>query len=720
MAMEPASSNASEPDDGKIAGNVGRETRPSRDKDYADAARYQKELGELYQDVVNAFDDKTDQLTNLDRYWAIYNCELTVNQAYQGNSSLYIPIVRDAIEARVTRFKNMLFPENEQHVDVISYGGQDPWPLMAMLNHYVRKARMPEMAEQLLRNGEVEGHYSIYLDWSMTKRYVTRKKEMPVLHPETGMEIPGETYLDIEEEEIEDAYPSVEVIGAADVAVYPVTCDNIEEDAEFVAIARRMTKGSVKQMQRRGLFNKRAVEQLINTWPENPDANQQVDIDKNKVNAAGVKRKGKYCLVYEVWTRKFKIDGKHRWARIYYAGEKTVLSFRVNPNWNDLCPLISAAQSRVSGTFWGKSRVDAVEQIQYAANDAANMGMDSAQYSLLPIVMTNPTENPNYGSMILSLAAVWQTNPQSTQILQFPQLWQDAFAVVATAKSQIMESFGLNPAMMPQGAGAPKKPSQAQVAQETTVAIVNTSVEVTSLEDKIFTPYLKRSFEMDQQFRKGDLVVPIYGQLGIQMMMLTVPPFAWDDRYEFIWRGVQAMRSAQGTQQKIAGMNILRSMGPALPDGREIDITPIIEDLVEDVYGPRLGSRVIIDKRDQLSVDPDLENRIMMTGEPMPVHQLDDDQKHIQAHMAASEAGDPTGTIRIHIGLHIQQLQKKQAQAAQAGGLPGAPGGGAAPGMAGTPRPGAQPGQPRGGQNPPGVIHMDRLQDPSVMPRKAG
>jgi hypothetical protein len=689
--------------------------RSSRGKDFGKASRFKEEIADLYQDIVDAFADKSDQTVNLERYWRIFNTELTVNQAYNGNSQIYLPLVRDAIEARVTRFVNMLFPENEQHVECVSYGGDEPIALMAMLNHYVKRAELRLLAPALLRNGEVEGHYSVYCDWTTTKRYVTKKVTKPI--EVDGIPDPEITYFDIEDDEIEDSHPDVEVLPASDLVVYPVTSDSVEKDSEWVAIRRRYSKARVKQLERQGVFVEGTVNEMMRAWTDSYSPGKQEDIEKKKIESAGIKLKGKFVEVFEVWKR-FKIDGKRRWCRLFLWGQdKAPLAFTVNPNWNDRCSVISMPRTKVSGSFWGKSPVDAVEQLQYAANDAANMAWDSAQYSLLPIIMTDPEKNPNYATMVLSLAAIWQTNPNDTQFAQFPQLWRDALEITGNAKSQIMQSFGLNPAMMAQGVSK-TKPSQAQAAQETAVAIETTANEVTTLEEGIFSVLLQRFFENDQQFRNSSMQIKVYGQLGIAAQMMEVPPFAWDDRYEFRWRGVSTFRSAQANQQMIAGLNILRSLPPVLTSGKRINLDPIIETLVENTYGPRLGARVLVDVRDQLSVSPGLENQIMAGGEAMMVHEMDNDQEHLQAHLEIANLGDPTGLFRMHIQAHIQALQKKQQQAGPPGGFPGAPGGGAAPGAAGSPRPGAQPTAPRGGQGPPGMIHADQMQDPSQPPRQ--
>ena len=341
------------------------------------------------------------------------------------------------------------------------------------------------------------------------------------------------------------------------------------------------------------------------------------------------------------------------------------------------------------------------------ANDFVNMAQDSAQFSVLPIVFTDPEKNPQVATMVMANAAIWMTNPQDTKFAEFPQLWKEAIQIVGEARSQVMQAFGLNPAMITMGMSQ-RKQSQAAIAQEQMVALASITDEVLTIEDDLFNPLLQMFFELDQQFRDDEITVRIYGQEGIAAKMEKVPPFAWDDRYEFAWRGSQVMRSQQANQQMIAGLNILGKLGPTLPNGKRIDIAPIIETFVENVYGPRLGARILVDARDQMTVDPELENQIMMGGLTAEVHPTDDDPKHMQSHMAAVQAsgGDPTGIIRVHIQKHQAQMQQKMQQ--QQGQMQG-----------GGPRPGAQPGQPRGGQNPPGAIHQDRMQDPGMMPRKA-
>jgi len=109
-----------------------------------------------------------------------------------------------------------------------------------------------------------------------------------------------------------------------------------------------------------------------------------------------------------------------------------------------------------------------------------------------------------------------------------------------------------------------------------------------------------------------------------------------------------------------------------------------------------------------------MENDYLIEGLALPVHELDEDQQHMQIHLRAMQDGDPSGAVREHMFYHRVQMQKKMQMAMasmqqmQRPGVPGSPGG-AGPGVAGTPRPDAQAGLPRP-QGPPGMVHPDQMQ----------
>jgi hypothetical protein len=682
-----------------------------RSKDYSEVKYVQKQLAKIYTVVEKAFEDKQDQTNLVEECWDIYNCTLNENQAYIGTSQIYVPIVRDAMAARETRFINMLFPQSGRYADVIAEDGHTPYDLIALLDYYVSQAKLRNnIVPAMIRAGDISGNYALYVEWGSNSRFIVSKEKVPEILVE-GKPVDGSPeYDDVTYEEVKDQKMVVSVLDVRNLAVLPTQVDDIE-DAEIVAIALRYTEEKIKQCIRDGIFTKEAGKALLRNMMSTTSAVNQTNTAKKAASAAGVKtdsKGNKTALIYQVWT-KLKLKGEQRMMVAHFAGQDLYLGCKRNPYWNDRVPVLLQAVEKEGDSIWGKSQVEPVKAMQYGANDAANMGMDSAQYALLPIVMTDPEKNPQVGSMILSMAAIWATDPNSTKFANFPALWKDSMSLVANLKEQIQQSLGVNASMIPHGNGA-KKPSQAEVAQAQQVALESVNDNISILE-AILSQLLEWCYDLDYQYRTKAITVKKFGQLGLQASMDQVEPFQTRQRLTFKWYGVEATKAMQQVQQMISWGNVLKGMPPQLLNGRKVDLGPMLEYITEVTCGPRIAPHVLVDQRHQLSVDFEMENELMENMFPVQVHDMDDDVAHIQAHMAKYQQ-HPIEYIKGHILEHIQQLKKKAA-AQQQSALP-APGGQG--GAGGAPRSGAQVQPPTGAQNPPGAVHPDQM--PMAPPRK--
>jgi hypothetical protein len=673
-------------------------------KNYAESKKTRERACLIYPDIVSAYEEKTDQSKKIDKYWDIFGCKLNSQQQYDGDSQVYVPIVHDCIEAAVKRYTSMLMPTTGKCIDIISESGDIPYATIAILEHYLRHCRLRTLLPGLFRRGEVEGQWSLMLDWKSSTRKTRRKiiKEDPdnVL----------EEIEDMEDVKIVTAGPEITVIAAQDLAIIPATSACVN-DAEMVVVALRLSKSKMDEMVDEGTFLRSQVDLMAKGVGDKKWA------DKERASEAGVRIKAgsKYYLVYMAWM-KFKVEDEKEPCIIYFGGENIVLGIEKNPYWSGKVPILSEPVDLIPGSIWGKSKIAHVEQLQYQTNDAVNMGMDSAKYSVLPIVMTDPVKNPNVGSMVLAAAAIWETSPADTQFAQFPALWKDAFGMVAALKSQISESMGVNDALMGKSP-AGRKNAQA-IAQQEQAAMATISDPVRRFETGIMDNLLEWFFELDQQFRDDDLVIRTEGDVGINAKMQRIPPQQFTERYYFKWNGVEQTMGAQRVQQMIGFLNVLRGMPPQTMNGRSIDATPIIDYASEVIFGPNIAPRVIVDNRNKMTVAPDIENEILHNGMDVMAAPMDDDMMHLQSHQeAARVTGDPAGHFRKHIMMHMAQAQAKaQASAPQPPkGLPGQPGmPQGQPGSAGTPRPGAMPAGPRtGAQQPAGSIHQDSMGDAS-------
>jgi hypothetical protein len=679
-------------------------------------------LAKIYEDIVINLDAHQRRIDNNIDNWDMYNVKMGANQFYNGTNNIYVPLVRDALEARKTRFTNQLFPKSGRYVDCISQDGTRPAALLSLLNWYVRKAHIrTNIVPALIKAGDIEGQYSIYISWVKNERHVVWKetKEGP---------LPGVELEEIHEETTVHQYPSVEVIPDADLLILPAASGGIEDalsQGGCVVVLRRWTKAKVKQLLEDGELDHEAGTGLLESLGQTDENPQRKDPSKIHLDVAGIKKDGRgtYALVYEIWT-KLLIDGKKRLCRAYTAGQNRGLSVRRNPYWSDKIPILSVPKDKVSNTAKGRAPCDAVRDFQIAANDAVNMGMDSAAYALMPIVMTDPEKNPHVGSMILTMAAVWKTSPNDTKFAEFPQLWKDAFEIVLNARNQIFQTLSVNPAQITQQTQSPRrKQNQAEVAQEQQVDLLTTSDAVEVLEEGILSPMLERFIELDHQFRDEDLTVPAFGEMGEEARMERIKPIQFGRRYFFQWFGVQAARNAQALQQQIGFVNVIMRIPPQYYKGYEVDLVPVLTQAIEGAFGPEIAPRVFKDVRRQLGMDPEKENKMFTEGLWAPVHPLDNHQQHMQVHQQyIQQTQDPSGNARAHMMMHQvmmmgahQQQQNPQPGSPQSnyGKNPGgAQGAGPKAGASGN-----QVGGQRMAQQPAGAVHQDQM--PMAFPRKA-
>lgn len=693
-------------------------TTEDRKEELSERPEVMEALLELYKEIEVGFENQYDRSNEQMDFWDLYNCKLGMRQYYAGNSKIFVPIIHDAVQARVTRFSNQIFPQNGRYIEVTTMDGELPHGEMSLVEHYIRKAKLRTVVVPgLLRNGDVEGQYNVYVSWRERKRHVTFKKPRPELVDQGG-EIPD----DVQHETVIEGRPHVEVLADSDVLVLPPTSDTIADALDAggsVTILRRWSKAKIKQMIENEEIDEAAGDTLLDEMAGEKAA---VAINKQKVvvDAAGIKMGPggmKHALVYETWTN-LTIGNERRLCKIYYGSEKIVLAARRNPNWSDKINLFSCPAEKIQGVFKGKSKLGPVEQTQIYANDAVNEAADSSMFSMMPIVMTDPEKNPRIGSMVLSLAAVWECDPQSTVFAKFPDLWKAGFEIVASCKAQIMQTLSVSPAAITQQATQKAKPSQADIAREQQVDILTTADAVTLIEEGILTPVANFMVELDHQYRSEKILIRQFGEKGLRAKMDWVDPIQMDKKLSYRWFGVEQARSAMQMQQQISFANVLGSLPPDKYPGHRINLVPMITQMVENVFGPRLAPLIFEDEKAQMTLPPDVENEwLVKFNVNLAIHPMDEDAQHLQEHAKALQAtGDPLGNIRSHMARHQFQMQmKQQAMLAQQVAQMVGGGGGGGPRPTG-PRPGGQAQPPRGGQGPPGMVNRDQLSAVSGAP----
>ncbi len=675
-----------------------------------------EKLNKLYLDVEKGYQNQTNRTSDQKDYWAMYRADLGQNQLFYGRNQLYAPLVFDAVTARATRFTNQLFPQNGRHIDCVSADGAIPRAAISVAEHHIDTARLRELAPAMFVAGDCEGQYNIYTEWKETKRYTTRRTKVEV-EAEPG--VTAGDVDDVETEETSDAGPMSELIPDCDVCVLPATAATIDDaisQGGSVTIIRRWNKYKIKQQIKDKNIDKKMGEALLEDMQQHEEGLYQ-NLKKGAINAAGIKKDGMgdWALVYETWTMLDVEKDEKRLCQVFMAGSDKPLMARRNPLWCDKLPLLSVPVKAQVGSFKGIPPIAQVASLQLYANDVLNEVADATNYALLPILKRDPEAAT--APLVLSPGAIWDVAPGQVEPLQFPPVWEQGFSILSEIQTKIMQTLSVSPAMMTEAPSRTKK-NQAEIAQAQQVEMLTTADAVRVAEEGIFTPLIQLYMDLDYQYRNSKMLVRKFGEMGMQSSMEMAPPLQNGGNLQYRWIGVEATRSAQMIQQKIAALNMIRGLPPQMYPDYTFDAQPIILDLVESTFGAQQGRLVLKDMRSMMGVDPQVENGILDLGMNAPVHPMDNDMQHMQVHKQSIEQeGDLFGMKVIHMKQHEQAaMQKMQAQKAAMD-----PNGGQQqPGAPNPTQPGAQPMAPQGVQGPPGMIPQDQLRDPAAMPRRPG
>ena len=138
----------------KIKNDPGESVKPDpaeekldRSEELISKESVRETLLEIYKDIEKGFLDQADRSDDNMDWWDCYNNVLNGNQFYQGNSKIFVPIVYNAVNARKTRFVNQMFPLSGRYVEAVTEDGNQPQTEMALLEHYVRVAKLRTQVE---------------------------------------------------------------------------------------------------------------------------------------------------------------------------------------------------------------------------------------------------------------------------------------------------------------------------------------------------------------------------------------------------------------------------------------------------------------------------------------------------------------------------------------------------------------------------------------------
>ena len=306
-----------------------------RTKDYRELKYVKKQLDKLYNAVERGFEDKREQNSYIDECWDMFNCKLNENQGYYGTSQVYVPIVRDAIKARETRFINVLFPQSGRYVDVVGNDGKVPYDTIALMDYYVRTTGLrKKVIPTMIRSGDISGNYNLYIDWMTSTPAYHHKEKVAEHETELGAPVDGSPeYDDVEYEEVTDERPDVMVLDSRNLLFLPATVDDAEE-AEVTAVVLRFTEEKIKKYIKEGILKKPGENAARQYVGHRKRASCRIRGRRHTDVGPGIttdSKGNKVALILQVWSKLKIRGGEHRMMVTHFGGADVILGCKAKP-----------------------------------------------------------------------------------------------------------------------------------------------------------------------------------------------------------------------------------------------------------------------------------------------------------------------------------------------------------------------------------------------------
>lgn len=401
-----------------------------------------------------------------------------------------------------------------------------------------------------------------------------------------------------------------------------------------------------------------------------------------------------------------------------------------NPFFRPRAPWHVPRLFRVVDEFYGHGMLEAVDRVQYLMNDLVNHTMDGLTMSMNPIAIIDPNAQPRVNTLRYLPGAKWLARPDAVRFDRAV----DTSATGWQALNQLQGSFqdyGLPAPNMGQAAARGRGRMQnsasgmAMISQAGNMTIAGI---LRSLGQDFGVPMLRWNLEYVEQFMDDPIMLRIAGKGAGALLQKRIAAEDVLGDYAFTWLAGQALqeRSTLTAQMErlvplLVQIQQMADQRAATQGGKRITIhfDKFAMRLLQDGLNLH-GAQDLISTDDDLpSLDPELENMLILEDRPVQVNPGDDNPKHLASHYAARAHGKYSGYRLLRLEEHIQeqeqafaaqlqQMQQMQMQQ-QMAAMQMAQGGGMGGGGNGGP-PGVRPqSMPSGaGQGPPEMADMAR------------
>lgn len=609
------------------------------------------------------------------QYYNIFRCVSDVRH-YEGTSQVYIPQLRKNIESYVYRLKQALFPTDDiLEVQPVDPEMADQSEAISTFIKWIidKRVKIKIKIDRFLRMYSIFGWAVSKCVWEEEKKkiYGMEKVQVPVMelvHDDiTGedFEAPtGETTEEIREVEktiIRRSNPTFIPVDNLAFYIYPVTCNDLEEAEGTI----ELTKQALWWLKARGKAGDYAnTDQIVpgmadktDLWAWAQDARLSTD---GLSSTDKIPELPRYTLV-EYW-------GKFNWGTdddpdykdtvITSLNNDIILQLRVNPYYDQEIPYLMGRMVELQNEAYPSGLMEPLAPLQYYLNDTYNQTFDALLYEINPIIKYDPGRIVNINSISFAPGAMWAvSDPDAVQFDRPPDVSQIGFFAASQATNLITAYPGMQEIPM---TGRKAATHISAIQQEYSLPIIS---QAQNLEEQVMSPWVKKAYNRIQQFTTQEEKFMVTGKKGIKTWGTITPEMLVAD-YNFFWRGSnQATNMHVKAEQMIKFAEMTIPLIPALQmQGKNLDVGDLLQRIWHEGLG--MDGEVIIDPKEDYSIDPGIENVLLSLGKFVPVSANDDDAGvHLPSHIEFMKNIHPEQAkgLNKHIMMHQYQAKQKQS-----------------------------------------------------------
>jgi hypothetical protein len=614
------------------------------DKNYAKDGsvreRFQKEIIPLITEIKANRQSKEEEWLEDYRLWS---CQQSDLQMYTGRANLFLAELNAQVEASVKKYQTGIFP-NTKYIETVALGNTLQEEANAIRDAVYfelnDKNSLPNVFERYQRQKTLFGTSAIK---------ATFKREGNEIFFRNKQGKPYKTFS-----------PKwngvrVQVCDMFHTYIYPETAeDRIDLSLEFEEYFVDKTWFKENEM-----FHAGELQDV-----ENFDAGMLSWVDVTRLQIENLaqmcaRRKEQLLLTEGYCMFDLKGDGKKVPVQFFLANNYLVVSLRRNPYWHQVSPYLYGRYLKSPAfSFYGHSLAERLRSPQYMINDSINQTMDSMNYALSPVAVIDPAFAGDINSFKIFPGAKWFGSPQGIDFKVFPDVSGVGLQVTQEMRGIIQQFSDLNPSVAPQLSGKVRTATGAQALTGELAAQQREMIR--DDESSVLEPLCRMTHILLQQYQTESYIIKVQGAKG-EWFSKEINPEDIVGQVDFIWKGASyAEQTAVKTQQLLAFFDKaiqIESIKPGM-----FDVPGLTRKMAKEAFNMEL-SEVFLEDKEKFTVDPIMENKIILAEKEAKVHPGDNFEEHMTTHAEFFKDKEASDLAKAIMFKHMRDHEvQKQAQ----------------------------------------------------------